>query len=247
MSRKERMYSNAIFFHNMVQGLNREYIFENDKDKEQYLKFMNYVNKKIDVTIISYCIMSNHAHMLIKTEFAKNLSKFMQNLNTLYGIYYNKKYNRVGYVFRNRFKSQIIYSEKQLYTCINYIHNNPVKAKICKAPNEYKYSSYNEYMKNANKIAKKLNIVQQCNQLQDETMFLEDEEELEEEIKNTINKYLNDKGLKRSELKKDTVHLKEIIKLLKTKYNLSLRRISEYIEVGREKVRMLAKSIDPKR
>ena len=70
----------------------------------------------------------------------------MHKVNTLYAIYFNKKYNRVGYVFRDRYKSQAIYSEKQLYTCINYIHYNPVKAGICKIASEYEYSSYNEYI-----------------------------------------------------------------------------------------------------
>ena len=61
-------------------------------------------------------------------------------------MYYNRKKERVGYVFRNRFKSQPILSKKQMYTCIKYIHMNPVKAGIVKEEKDYNYSSYNDYL-----------------------------------------------------------------------------------------------------
>ena len=54
----------------------------------------------------------------------------------------NKKRKRVGYVYRDRFKTQVINNEKHLYNCILYIHNNPVKANMCKKTSEYKFSSY---------------------------------------------------------------------------------------------------------
>ena len=60
---------------------------------------------------------------------------------------FNKKYKRVGYVFRDRYKAEGIYTENHLYSCIKYIHNNPVKANLCMLMKEYKYSSYNEYLK----------------------------------------------------------------------------------------------------
>ena len=66
----------------------------------------------------------------------------MHCLNTRYGLYYNKKYKRTGYVFRDRYKAEGIYSEEQLHNCIKYIYDNPVKAGICKRPEEYLYSNY---------------------------------------------------------------------------------------------------------
>ena len=72
----------------------------------------------------------------------------MHCLNTKYGLYYNKKYNRVGYVFRDRYKAEGIYSEKQLYHCIKYIFNNPVKAGICNKAEEYEFSNYKKMKDN---------------------------------------------------------------------------------------------------
>ena len=205
MPRNSRNYINTTFFHIMVQGLNKEFIFNKDEDKKQYLKFVNKIKKEVNIMIISYCIMDNHIHILVKTNATDQLSKFMHKVNTLYAIYYNQKYNRVGYVFRDRYKSQIIYSEKQLYTCINYIHNNPVKAKICKFPCEYEYSSYNEYRKNVEIFEKDIKgILNEKNTLQEaDIIFLEDETEKEKEIQNTIKEYLYANKLNLDALKKD--------------------------------------------
>ena len=102
MARGPRKHINMSFYHIMVQGINKEYIFNKDEDKRQYLKFINKVKGKNDIYIISYCIMDNHVHILIKEDSIECISRFMHKVNTLYAIYFNKKYNRVGYVFRDR-------------------------------------------------------------------------------------------------------------------------------------------------
>ena len=66
----------------------------------------------------------------------------MHCLNTRYGLYYNKKYKRIGYVFRDRYKAEGIYSEEQLHNCIKYIYDNPVKAGVCNKAEEYEFSNY---------------------------------------------------------------------------------------------------------
>ena len=82
--------------------------------------------------------MNNHAHLLIFREKSEYVGKYMQRLNTSYSQFYNKINNRVGYVFRNRYYSQDILTAQQLYNCLRYIHNNPVKAEITRTMKEYK-------------------------------------------------------------------------------------------------------------
>ena len=106
MPRFPRSYIKTSFFHVMVQGINKSYIFEEPENIKYYISTMHKLSKEQEIEIIAYCIMNNHAHMLIKTEQLKELSKYMQRLNTRYGKYYNKKHNRVGYVFRDRYKSE---------------------------------------------------------------------------------------------------------------------------------------------
>ena len=244
MARGPRKCTNMFFYHIMVQGINKEYILNEVEDKRQYLKFINKVKKEIDVYIVSYCIMDNHVHILIKEEYIECLSRFMHKVNTLYAMYYNKKYNRLGYVFRDRYKSQVIYSEKQLYTCINYIHNNPVKAGICRLASEYEYSSYNEYIKNMEEIQRNINgLLIKEDILDKKENFLEIEEEKEVEIKNAIEEYMKINNINFDTLKNERKNLKEIINMLKEYYGLSLRQISIYINVGRETVRNIAKEL----
>lgn len=132
--------------HHMVQGINREYIFETNEEKEKYLALLKKYGKQFEIKIIAYCIMNNHVHMILDTERIQNISDFMKQVNSIYAMYYNKKKERVGYVYRNRFKSIPIMTREQMHTCIKYIHMNPVKAEIVKKEEQYKYSSYNDYL-----------------------------------------------------------------------------------------------------
>ena len=91
--------------------------------------------------------MSNHVHLLLKTD-SKNPSFFMRRLNSLYVKYFNSKYNYVGHLFQERYFSNIITSEFELIEVSRYIHLNPVKANIVKNATDYKWSSYNHIIYN---------------------------------------------------------------------------------------------------
>lgn len=180
-----------------------------------------------NITILAYCIMNNHMHLLIKTNEITNLSKYMLRLNTIYGKYYNKKYNRVGYVFRNRYKSEAIYTEEYLYNCIDYIYNNPVVAGICIHPWEYPYSNY-----------KKIS----HNYIQKNYTFIDVEINKKELCKKIIFNFLKNNNLTLESLKKNIYLLKKLILLLKNENNISLRLIAESINLGRETVRKIYNS-----
>ena len=147
MPRRARKNLSTSFFHVIVQGINKEYIFDKNEYKDKYLLLLKESKIKNDIDIISYSIMSNHSHLLLHTEHTSELSSFMKNINEEFARYYNYKENRVGYVFKNRFLSEPITNQKYLLNCISYIHNNPVKANIVKDCKDYKYSSYNDYIK----------------------------------------------------------------------------------------------------
>lgn len=146
MPRIARNNLNTLFFHVIVQGINKEYIFYKKEYMDKYKNLLLENLKKYSINIISYCIMNNHAHILLYTENIRELSEYMKSINTSYAKYYNKSESRVGFVFRNRYETEPIYEEKYLINCMSYIHNNPVKAKIVNKIEEYKYSSYNDYI-----------------------------------------------------------------------------------------------------
>lgn len=222
MPRHPRNYLNTCFFHIMVQGLNKSYIFNSREEIKYYIKLMYTLKEEYNIKIIAYCIMNNHAHILVESSKIDFLSKYMQKLNIRYSIYYNKKHNRVGYVFRDRYKSEGIYTEKQLYNCMNYIFDNPVKAGICKSAEEYAYSNYRQVPTFNEENCKFIDIDEDeinCNQL--------------------ICEYLNLKEITIDDLKKDKLKLKELIDILYNKYNLSLRKIAEATNISREKIRKI--------
>lgn len=223
MSRLPRNFIKTSFFHVIVQGINKEYIFNKEMDIKYYIKIMYEMKRQLNIKIISYCIMNNHAHILIETDKISDLSKYMQKVNTKYGIYYNKKNQRVGYVFRDRYKSEGIYSEKQLYNCISYIYRNPVKAKMCETPEEYPYSNIKEYRGKIENSG--------------EYRFLDIEEKIN--YKEIIEEYLTKNKLIKEELLKNKKELKELVKVLKQENRISFRKIEKELDISRETLRKL--------
>ena len=221
MPRIPRKFIETPYIHIMTQGINKNYIFEYAEDLKYYIKIMYELQKEYSLKIIAYCIMNNHAHILIQVYKIKELSKYMQRLNMKYGIYYNKKYNRVGFVFRNRYKAEGIYSEEHLYNCIKYIYDNPVKAGICKTASEYPYSNYKEIKVQTN----------------NNYSFIEVEEDRKKEITQVIDKFCKENNITKDKLPDDLQKLKKIIILLKDVYKNSFREISRELKVGREKIR----------
>ena len=134
----------AGFHHVINRGVEKREIFSNKDDFEHFLTLLCTLCSKYDVTVHSYCLMSNHYHLLIETQ-KENLSKFMRALNAQYAAYFNRKYKRVGHLWQGRFKSWFVTDEAYLYTLIKYIEYNPIKAKMVKTLKDYPYSSYSAF------------------------------------------------------------------------------------------------------
>jgi len=134
----------AGYHHVVNRGVEKRNIFLVNEDYEQFLKLLCQVSEQFEVTLHSYCLMSNHYHLLIETH-QENLSKVMRAVNAQYAAYFNKKYKRVGHLWQGRFKSWFVTDEAYLYTLIKYIEFNPLKAKIVKKLSDHPYSSYRTF------------------------------------------------------------------------------------------------------
>lgn len=227
MSRQARSDLKTNLFHIMVQGINKSYIFNDSIDIKYYIKLLYELNNQHNIQIIAYCVMNNHTHILIKSENIDEMSKFMKRVNVKFSRYYNKKHNRVGYVFRDRFKSQGIYSEKHMYNCIRYIYENPVKAGICKSPDEYPYSNYN--------YNKKIDIYNN----EDCMSFIDTEEDTNMCCEFMLKEILKKNNIDLIELKNNKDLLRNIVEIMIKQYKYSLRNISEKLGIGRETIRKL--------
>jgi putative transposase len=98
------------------------------------------------VSILAYCIMPNHFHLLLKQEVEGGISTYMQRLTLSFVRYYNIKYKQQGHLFESLFKSVLIDSENQLLHVSRYIHLNPTSARLVKDPLKYPYSSLRYYI-----------------------------------------------------------------------------------------------------
>lgn len=128
-------------YHVIVRGNERKNIFFDDSDKEMYLRILARMKVKYNYHIYSYCLMDNHAHLIINDN-GNDISQIMKSISISYVIFFNRKYQRTGHLFQDRFKSSLIDSEEYLLEVSKYIHNNPVKAGITEKAEDYPWSSY---------------------------------------------------------------------------------------------------------
>lgn len=146
MPRQRRKESSTGMYHVIAKGINKELIFNQTREKYYLLKILKEFLSIHNVEIYAYCIMSNHLHLIIRSEL-QELSLYMAKCLAKYAEYYNYKHDRNGHVFQNRFKSECIESAKYFWNCLRYIHLNPLKANCVKTLMNYKFSSLREYKK----------------------------------------------------------------------------------------------------
>lgn len=147
MGRKPRKEFDGALYHAIQRGNNKEFIFSDDLYKEYLIKKLTQFKVEMNFELYGYVIMSNHYHLLIRSHEI-GLSSLMHRLNSDFSKYYNFKNNRTGHVFQERYKGILVYDDNYLASLLRYIHQNPVKANICKYVYNYKWSSDLIYRKN---------------------------------------------------------------------------------------------------
>lgn len=229
----------------MVQGINKEFIFDDKECVQEYKKIIIEKLKDSNINILAYCIMNNHAHFLIYSPQIEYIVKFMQKINTTYSRFYNKKFNRVGYVYRDRYKSQTIVDRKHLINCLIYIHNNPLKAGIVSRVQDYKYSSYLEFLNGGTIINDKsikilfgdipnfrnvFNAIHK-NQIEDTFMDVKDTD-----ITQIINKFEEKHNISVDAFKHDKKIMKDFIDIARNETNITLVSLANILGVSKSTV-----------
>lgn len=150
MARQLRIEYNGAFYHITSRGNLRDRIFYDDKDRERFLEILERTKERYCYLLHAYALMGNHYHLLIETPKG-NISQIMQNINTSYTVYVNKRYQRSGHLFQGRFKGIIVDKDEYLVALSRYIHLNPVRAGIVQRPEEYRWTSYGAYIDKSEK------------------------------------------------------------------------------------------------
>lgn len=166
-------YGAGGYYHLYNRGVNKRLIFKDAKDYSTFLSYLQFYltpppnlrglssqvkispskvlkNYAEEIILLSYCLMPNHFHLMIRQNTDHGIDHFMRSLITKYVRYFNTRYKRVGHLFQARYKAVRIIDEYQFTYLTKYIHRNPLALSACEdCPRrlaEYKYSSYGNYL-----------------------------------------------------------------------------------------------------
>ncbi len=165
---KIKPYVENSYYHLYNRGVNRQNIFFDKSDYVMFIQFLKlYLSDPTEVneyfkslklpvlphienfnkqlTIISFCLMPNHFHILVKQKNAKTITHFMRSFVTKYVLYANKKYNRVGSLFQGAYKGVLITHDYYILHLSRYIHLNPSELNPKDVPSEKPWSTYKDY------------------------------------------------------------------------------------------------------
>ncbi|MFZ7104132.1 MAG: transposase [Peptococcaceae bacterium] len=103
MPRNARKKEEFSTYHIIVRGNERKDIFGGTNDKENFLQILSRMKKKYNFNVYCYCLMDNHAHLIIEDN-GNDISQIMKSISISYAMLYNRKYQRTGHLFQDRFK-----------------------------------------------------------------------------------------------------------------------------------------------
>ena len=158
-NRDYKIFRPDTYHHVYNRGNDKMDIFNNQEDFLNFLKRLRLVLgleqgsslriqplPKNSFSIICYCLMPNHFHFLIRQNTKIPISNLISKLCTSYSMYFNKKYDRIGGLFQDQFKSILVEDDQYLLWLSAYIHQNPAIAGLVQNLNDYSYSSYTDYV-----------------------------------------------------------------------------------------------------
>ncbi len=141
MARQLRLEFPGGVYHVTSRGDGGEDIYLSARDKKIFLLILGAACERFNWYCHSYCLMTNHYHLLIETPLG-NLSKGMHYINGVYTQKFNRTHGRVGHVFQGRYKSIVVDKNTYLLELVRYIVLNPVRACMVRQASEWRWSSY---------------------------------------------------------------------------------------------------------
>lgn len=129
MPRVARLDTPGLLQHVMIRGIERRKIFNDDEDRENFIKRLSVLLPETKTQCYAWAFLPNHAHFLLRSG-PSGIAAVMRRLLTGYAVSYNKRRNRHGQLFQNRYKSIVCQEDAYLQELVRYIHLNPLRANI---------------------------------------------------------------------------------------------------------------------
>lgn len=176
MSRKTQyIHSSDTYFHVYNRGVNRSMIYFEPKNYDYFLQRLQKALDPCELSIVAYCLMPNHFHLLLYQRTPGSISSFMRYVCDGYSKALNKSKKRTGHLFEGTYKLKPIESDLYLLHLSRYIHLNPVKSKLVIHPEDWKYSSYHSYCSDESEgIVESRAVIEACGGRAEYQRFVED-------------------------------------------------------------------------
>ncbi|MBI4091376.1 transposase [candidate division WWE3 bacterium] len=152
---KRKTHSKDSIYHIYNRGVAKSEIFFTPQDYEFYMFLLRKFTEMLNFELYYYCLMPNHIHLCVGQKGEAHTSNFIHRIHTTYSVYINKKHERVGHLFQDRFKQSLVKDTQMFIYLGKYIHLNPVKAGLVSDPGDYKWSSCREYIKETGVLCSK--------------------------------------------------------------------------------------------
>jgi putative transposase len=135
MPRQPRLDVEGALHHVIVRGIERSPIFKDNKDRQRFLDRLADLVGATGTKVYAWALIPNHLHLLLRSG-ASGLPTFMRRLLTGYAITFNKRHNRSGHLFQNRYKSIICEEDPYFLELVRYIHLNPLRSRVVRTIDE---------------------------------------------------------------------------------------------------------------
>ena len=117
------------FYHVCARGTGKQLIFEGDEDRWEFLELMRDCCREAGVTVIAWCLMGNHVHLVL-ADYEDAMSAAMHRLLLTYARRFNKRTGRTGHLFQNRFDRRSLDTDWQVMEAIRSVHADPQEAGV---------------------------------------------------------------------------------------------------------------------
>ncbi|NQT16436.1 MAG: transposase [Planctomycetes bacterium] len=145
MARPLRIDVQDGLYHVTSRGWERRAVVRDERDRQRWLELLDRVATRSRWRVFAWALLSNHFHLYLCTP-QPNLSVGMRDLNSGYASRFNRRHRRCGSLFQGRFKAVLVEDESHALELTRYVHLNPVRAGLVERPEEYGWSSYQDYL-----------------------------------------------------------------------------------------------------
>ncbi len=143
MPRRPRVFVEGAIYHVYARITRREGIFVEPREAEAWVAIVREVMQRDGLAVLAWSLMSNHFHLLVRTG-AVPLWRSMRSIQGRFAVGFNRRHGLVGPVWQSRYKAKIVRDDSNLRQVVAYIHLNPVRSGVVKAPDEYSLSGHRE-------------------------------------------------------------------------------------------------------